>query len=78
MELPSCLLALCLSAYLVDSSNVGNTRQDISLGTDGGYGDILIAIDDRVTENVEIIEKLQVTFCLRFLATSFSLKLLKL
>ncbi|XP_067930952.1 calcium-activated chloride channel regulator 4-like [Watersipora subatra] len=41
------------------SSNIGNDRQNINLSPDGGYTDILVAIDDNVPENMNIIYKLQ-------------------
>ncbi|XP_067930957.1 calcium-activated chloride channel regulator 4-like [Watersipora subatra] len=52
----------CLMTVLVTSSNIGNDRQDINLSSDGGYTDILIAIDERVTEDPEIISELQEYF----------------
>ncbi|XP_067930959.1 calcium-activated chloride channel regulator 1-like [Watersipora subatra] len=52
----------CLMTVLVTSSNIGNDRQDINLSSDGGYTDILIAIDERVTEDPEIIFELQEYF----------------
>ena len=46
---------------VISCANIGNTRQEIKLSEDGGYTGLLVAIDDRVTENLEIIAKIQVT-----------------
>ena len=46
----------------VNASNIGGDRQDINLSNDGGYTDLLVAINERVTENTEIINKLKVGF----------------
>ncbi|XP_067930944.1 calcium-activated chloride channel regulator 1-like [Watersipora subatra] len=47
---------------MATSSNIGNDRQDINLSPDGGYTDLLIAIDDKVSEDLAIIDKLQAYF----------------
>ena len=55
------LLLWLLFIDVISSANIGNTRQEIKLSEDGGYTGLLVAIDDRVTENLEIIAKIQVT-----------------
>ena len=54
------LLFTLLLAVLVTSSNIGNTKQDINLDKDGGYTDLLVAIDEKVPEDLSILTKLQV------------------
>ena len=55
------LLFTLLLAVLVTSSNIGNTKQDINLDKDGGYTDLLVAIDEKVPEDFSILTKLQVS-----------------
>ena len=45
---------------LVSCSNIGSARQEIKLGEDGGYTDLLIAIHDSVAEDLSLIQTLQV------------------
>ena len=47
---------------LVRSSNIFGDRQDIGLTEDGGYTDILVAINENVPEDPRIIFKLKVGF----------------
>ena len=54
------LLFTLLLAVLVTSSNIGNTKQDINLDIHGGYTDLLVAIDEKVPEDLSILTKLQV------------------
>ena len=54
------LLVISLLAVIVTSSNIGNTKQDINLEIDGGYTDLLVAIDEKVSEDLNILTKLQV------------------
>ncbi|XP_067930948.1 calcium-activated chloride channel regulator 1-like [Watersipora subatra] len=56
------LTRICLLVTVVASSNIGNDRQDIALSEDGGYMNILVAIDEDVPENEEIIVKLKEYF----------------
>lgn len=47
---------------LLEASNIGATRQDILHDiTDGGYSKILVAIDAKVVEDVELITAIQVS-----------------
>ncbi|XP_067930954.1 calcium-activated chloride channel regulator 1-like [Watersipora subatra] len=50
---------ILLLAGAVISSNIDDDRQNINLSADGGYIDILVSIDKRVPENMQIIYKLQ-------------------
>lgn len=52
-----CFLALYCSVL---GDNIGNTRQPIVHYEDGGYGQILIAIDDNVEEDRSLIDAIQV------------------
>ena len=45
---------------LVSSSNIFGDRQDIGLTEEGGYTDILVAINENVPEDPRIIFKLKV------------------
>ena len=45
---------------LARGSNIGATRQDITHYPDGGYGTLLIAINDNVPEDLSIITAIQV------------------
>ena len=61
------LLRLCTLCYLLTlarSSNIGGDRQDINLNSDGGYTDLLVAIDEQVSENLDILTNLQVEMSL--------------
>jgi len=42
------------------TGNIGNTRQKITLSDDGGYGNILIAIDESIPEDLDLLLGLQV------------------
>ena len=57
----------CWLAQSISSSNIGGDRQDIDLADDGGYYNLLIAIDNRVEENTAILTNLQVRFLFCFL-----------
>jgi len=54
--------ALCVLILLsaASASNIGGTRQDIQLDADGGYHNILIAIDEGVPYDSTLITNLQV------------------
>ncbi|KAF6016854.1 hypothetical protein EB796_024835 [Bugula neritina] len=41
------------------TGNIGNTRQKITLSDDGGYGNILIAIDESIPEDLDLLLGLQ-------------------
>ena len=47
---------------LVSSSNIFGDRQDMGLTEDGGYTDMLVAINEDVPEDSRIIFKLKVGF----------------
>ncbi|XP_067929460.1 calcium-activated chloride channel regulator 4A-like [Watersipora subatra] len=52
-------IIFCFLVVMVASSNIGKDRQDIRLSPDGGYTDVIVAIDDKVPENVDIINRLK-------------------
>lgn len=54
------LLGFVTVILCVRGSNIGATRQDISLSDDGGYTDILIAIHSSVHEDSSLIEDIKV------------------
>ena len=54
------IATLLVLVPVVSSSNIGKSRQDINIGSDGGYTDILVAIDERVPENQDIVKNLEV------------------
>lgn len=54
------LLSALVGAILC--GNLQNTRQEIKLSSDGGYTNLLVAIDDRVTENYDVLNNIQVTY----------------
>ena len=45
---------------LVKSSNIGITREDIIHNANGGYSNILIAIDENVPEDRQLLTVIQV------------------
>ena len=51
------LLSLVSTIYC---ANIGNTRQEINLGEDGGYTGLLVAIDERITESTQLINNIRV------------------
>ncbi|XP_067930947.1 calcium-activated chloride channel regulator 1-like [Watersipora subatra] len=53
-------LMICWMIVMTTSSNIANDRESIKLSQDGGYTNLLIAIDEKVSENLDIIEKLKV------------------
>lgn len=57
------VLAVLLVLFtLVNSSNIGATREDIVHNADGGYSNLLIAIDENVPEDRQLLEVIQVGF----------------
>ena len=52
-----CLLLIC--CHMVTSSNIGSTREDIIHNSDGGYSNILIAIDENVGEDRQLLTDIQ-------------------
>ena len=64
MELSACvrivLFTIFVTTAVVDCSNIGATRQDITLGNDGGFIDILIAIHEDVEEDHGILSSIEV------------------
>ena len=59
-----CLLLIC--CHMVTSSNIGSTREDIIHNSDGGYSNILIAIDENVGEDRQLLTDIQVLQCYIF------------
>jgi len=54
------VLAVLLVLFtLVNSSNIGATREDIVHNADGGYSNLLIAIDENVPEDRQLLEVIQ-------------------
>ena len=64
MELSSCgriiLFTIFVTTAVVDCSNIGATRQDITLDNDGGFIEILIAIHEDVEEDHGILSSIEV------------------
>ena len=64
MELFACrrivLFTIFVTTAVVHCSNIGATRQDITLDSDGGFIDILIAIHDDVAEDRDILSSIEV------------------
>ena len=54
--------SFCWLTVSVESTKIGNDRQDINLDEDGGYTDLLVVIDREVEENSDILTKLQVIY----------------
>ena len=54
------LAAVLVTLTLVKSSNIGATREDIIHNANGGYSNILIAIDENVPEDRELLTVIQV------------------
>ena len=52
-------LMLALSSVVM-SSNIGSTREEITHNSDGGYSKILIAIDESVVEDRQLLTEIQV------------------
>lgn len=52
-------LMLALSSVVM-SSNIGSTREEITHNSDGGYSNILIAIDESVVEDRQLLTEIQV------------------
>ena len=59
-----CLLLIC--CHMVTSSNIGSTREDIIHNSDGGYSNILIAIDENVGKDGHFLTDIQVLQCYIF------------
>ncbi|KAF6016856.1 CLCA1 [Bugula neritina] len=53
---------LIVSVFCVSGGNIGGTRQEITLSSEGGYGNILVTIEDTVPENLELIDRLKEYF----------------
>ncbi|XP_067929386.1 calcium-activated chloride channel regulator 1-like [Watersipora subatra] len=58
-QIAAIAVIICWMVAMSTSTNIANDREGIKLSQDGGYINILIAIDDKVPENLDIIEKLQ-------------------
>ena len=54
------LAAVLVTLTLVKSSNIGATREDIIHNANGGYSNILIAIDENVPEDRQLLTVIQV------------------
>ena len=54
------LCLLLIWCHMVTSSNIGSTREDIIHNSDGGYSNILIAIDENVPEDRQLLTVIQV------------------
>ena len=54
------LLLLVSSCSLACGANIGATRQNITHYSDGGYGTLLIAINDNVPEDRSLLTDIQV------------------
>lgn len=54
------LAAVLVTLTLVKSSNIGATREDIIHNANGGYSNILIAIDENVPEDRKLLTVIQV------------------
>ena len=54
------IILLLMTTSTINCSNLGATRQNISLSNDGGYTDLLVAIDERLSENLDILYNIQV------------------
>ncbi|XP_067929384.1 calcium-activated chloride channel regulator 1-like isoform X2 [Watersipora subatra] len=59
-QIAAVTILICCIVVMAASSSIANDRERINLSQDRGYTDILIAIDEKVPENLDIIEKLQV------------------
>ena len=58
----TCAIVISLSAAMVQASNIGGDREDIELTNDGGYARLLVAIDENLPENLDILTNIQVGF----------------
>ena len=54
------IILFLMTTSTINCSNLGGTRQDINLSNDGGYTDLLVAIDERLSENLDILYNIQV------------------
>ena len=60
------LAAVLVTLTLVKSSNIGATREDIIHNANGGYSNILIAIDENVPEDRQLLTVIQVGIYFEF------------
>lgn len=56
------LAGTILTIAVVTCSNIGATRQEITLDDDGGFINVLVAIHDDVAEDRSILSALEVSF----------------